>query len=142
MPSAISGKGQQALEDLIDGLAGEPSGEKVKNSRRIVWPWFGGMATAAAAVGFAFLLPDAPESKQASQALANDSNEGVVLLSQTEKVEAAQPENWMSESDGVAYRAWRVRVVDQDRFQDVETGYEVIVSHPRDEVRLLPVTTF
>jgi hypothetical protein len=42
----------------------------------------------------------------------------------------------------VAYRAWRVRVVDEERLHDVQTGYEVLVSRPREEVRLIPVSSF
>jgi len=67
---------------------------------------------------------------------------GLVLIDSSEVVEDAVPEDWMSETDGVPHRAWRVRVVDQERLRDVETGYEVLVSHPREEVRLMPVTSF
>jgi hypothetical protein len=33
-------------------------------------------------------------------------------------------------------------VVDEERLHDVETGYEVLVSRPREEVVLMPVTAF
>ena len=65
-----------------------------------------------------------------------------MLIRQTERVEDAAPEGWLSETDGVAHRAWRVRVIDEDRVRDVETGYEVTVSRPREEVILMPVTAF
>jgi hypothetical protein len=67
---------------------------------------------------------------------------GIELIRQTERVEDAEPEGWLSETDGVAHRAWRVRVIDEDRVRDVETGYEVTVSRPREEVILMPVTAF
>jgi hypothetical protein len=70
------------------------------------------------------------------------SKADVVLIGSSEFVEDAVPEDWMSETDGVPHQAWRVRVVDQERLRDVETGYEVLVSRPREEVRLMPVTSF
>ena len=70
------------------------------------------------------------------------SKDGLVLIGSSEVVEDAVPEDWMSETNGVPHRAWRVRVVDQERLRDVETGYEVLISRPREEVRLMPVTSF
>ena len=151
MPSAISEKGQRSMEDLIDSLAaGETVAEVVelppaKRPSRL--PWFGGIGAAAAAVVVALSLPQThgpavvKNSTNPPETPAAASN-GLVLIGQSEVVEEAVPEDWMSETDGVPHRAWRVRVVDQERLRDVETGYEVLVSHPREEVRLMPVTSF
>lgn len=145
MPSAISGKGQQSMEDLIDSLA---AGEEVlaEMPRKSPWPWLGGIGAAAAAVVIAWSLPAGDQGAGAPTLVAAGNpasgEGGIVLLGQSERVEAAVPDDWMSESDGVAYRAWRVRVVDEERVQDLETGYEVLVSRPREEVRLMPVTAF
>jgi hypothetical protein len=152
MPSAISEKGQRSMEDLIDSLAaGEPVAVElppVKKSSRPSWFAYGGIGAAAAAVVVALSLPQGGPGSPAvvgktpaPEAPADDSN-GLVLIGQSEVVEEAVPEDWMSETDGVPHRAWRVRVVDQERLRDVETGYEVLVSHPREEVRLMPVTSF
>ena len=142
LPSAISERGQRSLEELIDGLdAGDAVVEMPRKSR---WPWLGGIGAAAAAVVLAFNFPagNAPVSGGTEAFVPPTKQGGIVLLQQTERVEEAVPEDWMSETNGVAHRAWRVRVVDEDRVQDVETGYEVLVSRPREEVILMPVTSF
>lgn len=162
VPSAISGKGQQSLEDLIDGLAAEAGEEPevvempapvTAAPKRRVWTWTGGIAAAAAAVVAAMVLPQgnpggnpgtvAYQGKPQLTPVSHPAPEdGVLLLGQVERVEAAEPEDWVSEADGVTHRAWRFRVVNEERVQDVKTGYEVTVSHPREKVVLMPVTAF
>ena len=142
LPSAISERGQKSLEELIDSLAaGETVVEMPRKSR---WPWLGGIGAAAAAVIVAVSLPLAnpPPTETAEAPVEPAMKSGIVLIEQTQRVEEAVPEDWMSESEGVPHQAWRVRVVDQDRLRDVQTGYEVVVSRPREEVRLMPVTSF
>jgi hypothetical protein len=165
VPSAISDKGQQGLEDLIDRLATEAGEETgvvemparaaaAAAPRRRAWGWSGGIAAAAAAIAAAMILPQGPPGPRAQTLAyqgkpqqfvpAGDSapEDGIVLLGQTERVEAAEPEDWVSEADGVTHRAWRFRVVNEERVQDVRTGYEVTVSHPQEKVVLMPVTAF
>jgi hypothetical protein len=147
MPSAISEKGHRSMDDLIDSLAaGEtvtlqlPSAKKSNH-----WSWIGGIGAAAAAVVVALSLPQGKPPAVVENAPAQEdpaAKGDVVLIGSSEVVEDAVPEDWMSETDGVPHRAWRVRVVDQERLRDVETGYEVLVSRPREEVRLMPVTSF
>ena len=142
MPAAISEEGKRSLDELIDGLA--TTEKVVELPRKSGWPWAGGIAAAAAAVVIALNLPAADPAGPVAALIAEESFEesGIVLLRQTERVEDAEPEGWLSETDGVAHRAWRVRVIDEDRVRDVKTGYEVTVSRPREEVILMPVTTF
>lgn len=142
MPAAISEEGKRSLDELIDGLAATE--KVVELPRKSGWPWAGGIAAAAAAAVIALNLPTADPVGPSVLAIAEEAFEesGIVLLRQTERVENAEPEGWLSETDGVAHRAWRVRVIDEDRVRDVKTGYEVTVSRPREEVILMPVTTF
>lgn len=154
VPSALSEEGQRSLEDLIDTLAAEEPVvvEMPAAASRRPWGWIaGGIGSAAAAVVISLsmpaLKPDAPQlgsngHPQAVPVSTQSDKGGVVLLEQLEKVEAAQPEDWMSESDGIAHRAWRRRVLSQERVQDLQTGYEITVSNPREEVILMPVTAF
>lgn len=142
MPAALSEQGKSSLDDLIDGLAGTE--QAAVPPRRPGLSWAGGIAAAAAAVVVAFNWPSPAPLAPAAGPLAGDAaaESGIVLIRQTERVEDAAPEGWLSETDGVAHRAWRVRVIDEDRVRDVETGYEVTVSRPREEVILMPVTAF
>jgi hypothetical protein len=147
VPSAISEQGQRSLDDLIDSLAaGETAVEEMPlpSARNTPWGWIGGVGAAAAAVALAFVIPagekdDAPDLATVP---VSTGKGGFLVLEQSKHVESAEPEDWTSEADGVTHRAWRVRVVNQERVQDLETGYEVLVSHPQDEVILRPVNTF
>jgi hypothetical protein len=146
VPAAFSEQGKRSLDELIDGLAaGETTViEMAPDKSKPLLPWAGGIAAAAAAVVLAMNFPaggpsaPSPGISQAPPEIAGET----VLLHQSERVEAAVPEDWMTEADGVAYRAWRVRVVGEERLHDVQTGYEVLVSRPREEVRLIPVSSF
>ena len=147
VPSAISEPGQRSLEDLIDSLAvGEAAVEEMPlpSPRRKPWGWIGGAGAAAAAVALAFVMPsgDTKDASPLASVPVPEEKDGFLVLAQSKHVESAEPEDWTSEADGVTHRAWRVRVVNQERVQDLETGYEVLVSHPQDEVILRPVNTF
>lgn len=144
MPAAISEEGKRSLDELIDGLASGETAVVEMPPRKSARPWLGGIGAAAAAVVIALNLPAGSPApvKVADTPPTVAAEEGIVLIQQTERVENAEPEGWMSETDGVAHRAWRVRVVDEERLRDLETGYEVLVSRPREEVILMPVTAF
>lgn len=144
LPSAISDQGQRSLEDLIDSLAAGETVVEMPPPHRKPWAWIGGIGAAAAAVALALVTPAGePRAPQFSSTdLPPEDEGGFVVLAQSKHVETAEPENWTSESDGVTHRAWRVRVVNQERVQDLETGYEVLVSRPQEEVILMPVNAF
>jgi hypothetical protein len=144
MPVALSEGGRRSLDELIDSLAAGEEQVPLPRVAGFPWGWAGGLGAAAAAVvmalGFPATGPVVPPGVAPAAPSAGDG--GIVWIARSERVEAAVPEDWMSESDGVAHRAWRVRVVDEERLHDLETGYEVLVSRPREQVVLMPVTAF
>ena len=152
VPSALSERGQRDLEELIDSLAADESpvaAEKVRPGLRRLPVWVGGIGAAAAAVVISLNLPAAKPVTEGGRQFVAENSAGVVpaadevvLLGQVERVEAAEPEDLVWETDGVAHRAWRFRVVNEERVQDLQTGYEVTVSRPREKVVLMPVTAF
>lgn len=152
VPSAISERGQRSLDDLIDSLAaadGEEAIVEMSQPRRAKpWGWISGIGSAAAAITLALVLPETESTKSGGGRVATaelapaEAKERFVVLAQSQHVESAEPEGWTSEADGVTHRAWRVRLVNQERVKDVETGYEVLVSQPQEEVILRPVNTF
>ncbi len=145
LPSAISDQVQRSLEDLIDSLAAGEAVVEMPPPRRKPWGWIAGIGAAAAAVALALVVTPAGEPRAPQFPVAGyppEDEGGFVVLAQSKHVETAEPENWTSESDGVTHRAWRVRVVNQERVQDLETGYEVLVSRPQEEVILMPVNAF
>lgn len=146
MPSALSEGGLRSLDELIDGLAAGEDRVPSTPVKGFSWQWLAGGAAAAAAVVLAVTFPfAAPQDSLRGGGLAGGGRgieSGMLKIGHSERVEAAVPEDWLSESDGVAHRAWRLRVVDVERLQDLETGYEVSVSRPREQVVLMPVTAF
>jgi hypothetical protein len=145
MPAALSEGGRRTLDELIDGLAaGDVPVAPLPRPAGFPWGWVGGLGAAAAAVVLALSFPAATPGVPVTIApsVPSAAAGGIVRIGQSERVETAVPEDWMSESDGVAHRAWRVRVVDEERLHDVATGYEVLVSRPREQVVLMPVTAF
>jgi len=141
MPAALSENGQRSLDELIDGLTAGEGQAPLPRVAGFPWGWVAGLGAAAAAVVLALSFPATTPAVPVAVAPAVP-DVGIVRIGQSERVETAVPEDWMSESDGVAHRAWRVRVVDEERLHDVETGYEVLVSRPREQVVLMPVTAF
>lgn len=159
VPSALSERGQQSIEDMIDGLAAGEMAEitEAQASSAIIAPkrrfgtWSAGIGAAAAAVAISLSLPHSgpvagegrlTASAEVPMTTHSEPEDGLVLLGQVERLEAAEPEDWVSEADGVSHRAWRFHVVDEERVQDVKTGYEVTVSCPREKVVLMPATAF
>jgi hypothetical protein len=49
---------------------------------------------------------------------------------------------WSETPDGSAMRTLRLRVVEESRLRDEETGIVMNISQPREEFLLMPVSTF
>ena len=153
VPSAISEQGQRSLDDLIDSLAaGEVPVAELPEPRRRSWGWAGGIGAAAAAVALAFQVPgggsgaltQGEETPAPSEApfTPETPEEAVVSLGRSEVLDLAEPQDWMSESNGVPRRACRVRYVNQEQVKDMLTGLEVTVMQYGEDTRLLPVNAF
>ncbi|MGB6221588.1 hypothetical protein [Haloferula sp.] len=139
-PSAFSVEGSLALESLIDELAGGSPATSPKWGR-----YFSG-AAAAALVMFAAIAVSIP-SGEVAPVVAMDGLFAepldVVLLEDKEGVVSAEEnEALVTDADGTLHRAWHVHVVSEERFHDEQSGQEVRVVHPRDELVLMPVTSF
>ena len=53
------------------------------------------------------------------------------LAAECERVDAAVPDGWLSETDGVAHRAWRIRVVDEERLRPEKSEVQRLLSDNR-----------
>lgn len=135
MPVALSDSAQAAMEARIDELAG---GEVVRHDFSRWAKWLGGIA-AAVAIGF-FLVPSGiPEAPLAERV---PEEEGMVVLTEMDRVEDVRDEGLFVDAGGSAVRKMRVRVIGESRMLDEETGIEVTLTAPREEMYLLPVSTF
>jgi hypothetical protein len=144
VPSAFSVEGSAALESLIDELAGEPSALVAQAS--VKWGRYLMGAAAAALVMFGLILMSIPSGEVPEMVGVEElfsEPQGVVLLEDLEGVISAEEnEKLVVDADGSLHRAWHVQVISEEIFHDEQSGQEVRVVHPRDELVLMPVTTF
>jgi hypothetical protein len=140
VPGAMSGQGSASLEALIDELA--------EDSPRQATKWVGYLvagAVAALAMTASIMLGVRAADVRPLSGVDQLFSEGldVVLLEDVEGVVSAEAnERLVADADGSLHRAWHVQVVSEERFHDEESGEVVRVVHPRDEVVLMPVTSF
>ncbi|MGE9270413.1 MAG: hypothetical protein ACQKBU_06380 [Verrucomicrobiales bacterium] len=143
VPRGFSEQGAASIETLFDDLAGE--GElvhDVSTKRARGWWWLG---SAAAGVCLALKLTvSAPSSELFVERVPEvDYVEPVALVSESEGVVSAEPElDYVTDAEGNLMQAWNVQVVSEEKFHDPETGYEVRVVCPREEILLMPVSSF
>lgn len=135
MPVALSDSAQAALEAQIDELAG---GEVVRHDFSRMVKWLGGIA-AAVAVGFFALSFGIRETAALAETAPDD---GILVLTESERMENVRDEGLFVDAGGSAVRKMRVRVVGESKIRDRETGIEVTLTEPREEMYLVPVNTF
>jgi hypothetical protein len=51
-------------------------------------------------------------------------------------------EGWRDSPDGSTMRAMRLNVIEENSLLDEETGIVIQVSEPREELLLMPISTF
>lgn len=147
MPPAMSADGQREIEEMLDELAGSlPKIIPVKPWFRR--PWVGGGAAAgiAAAVMLPMALPrlwtTAVPLPAVAIALEQESTDGVVLVGESGRIKSMSAQGWQENPDGTALRTLHMRVVEENQFLDEETGIVMLVSEPREEYLLMPVSAF
>jgi hypothetical protein len=149
MPPALSAEGQRGIEDMLDELAGPlPEILPVKPWFRRPWVGAGAAAGAAAGIAAAILLPLAlprlwtTTAPLPAVALEQEATDGVVLVGESGRIKSMSMQGWQENPDGTALRTLRMRVVEENQFLDEETGIIMLVSEPREEYLLMPVSAF
>ena len=146
MPPALSEAGQREIETMLEALAGTPAPAthartgKAARIRR----WITG-GIAAAGVAAALIVPMAKPPAATSWAVpipAAATLAGLVLVGESDRVESMTDEGWQENADGSTMHALRLNVVEENSLLDEETGIVMQVSQPREEILLLPVSTF
>lgn len=144
MPPALSADGQREIEDMLDELAG-PSEEIIPVKAWFSRPWFRGVAAAgiAAAVILALAMPRLNTTAPVPVVvLEQEAADGVVLVGESGQIKSMSEQGWQENPDGSALRTLRMKVVEENRFLDEETGIVMLVSEPREEYLLMPVSAF
>jgi hypothetical protein len=151
MPPALSEDGQYEIESMLDTLAGIPAALPPAKSSGMAWMRriiTGGIAATgvSAALIFPLATPPAPSSwavvAPAAAESANDAPAGLVLVSESDRIESMTDEGWQEDADGSTMQVLRLYVVEENSRLDEETGIIIQVSEPREEILLMPVNTF
>ncbi len=145
MPPALSAEGQRGIEEMLDELA-EPLPEIIPVKPWFRRPWVGGGA--AAGIAAAVLLPLAlprlwtTTAPLPAAALEQEATDGVVLVGESGRIKSMSAQGWQENPDGTALRTLRMKVVEENQLLDEETGIVMLVSEPREEYLLMPVSAF
>jgi len=143
MPAALSDEGQLGMEAMLDELAGGAAVEVIPLKPWFRRPFAGGIAAAGIAAALLLPLSISRTPVPAPVVSAEQKPEpGFVLVSESGSVESMSEEGWQEDADGLAMRTMRLRVVEENQLLDEETGIVMLVSQPRDEYLLTPVSTF
>jgi hypothetical protein len=145
MPPALSQDCQYELEAMIDDLAG-PEADNVVQISPVNWTarWIigGGIAAAIGALCAVFPINEKSSELQAAVTPAKESPSGIVLVSESDRIESMTDEGWKEDADGSAIHTVRLNVVGENQMLDEESGMVVRISEPREEVLLMPISSF
>lgn len=136
MPVALSDSAQAEIETQIDELAG---GAHVVRQDFSPWAkWLGGIA-AAVAVGI-YAIPSG--TRESTPLVGSTADVGMVVLNELDRMQSIRDDGLFVDPAGSAVRKMTVRVVGESRIRDEETGIEVTLTEPREEMYLMPISTF
>jgi hypothetical protein len=141
MPPALSDDARISIESMLDELAEEASREAPHAARS---GHAKAITAAAAAValmagGLAWVSRDV---RPGPLVTTGSLSPGMVLVGESDRIESVEDEGWFADPDGGEVRAVRVRMVGEDSFRDEETGIVFLISEPREETLLMPVSAF
>ena len=143
MPPALSQDCQNELEAMISDLAGPDSSPQISAIRRTGrWVLGGGIAAAVGALCALFPIREEETASPAALAGVEAPPSGLVLLSESDRIESMTDEGWWEDADGSALRALRLNVVEENQVRDEESGMRVRISEPREEVLFVPISSF
>lgn len=143
MPPAFSQDCQHDLDAMIEELAGPENIVKISpvnwTVRSIIG---GGIAAALGALCAVFPIHESDPSVRSMTSLPEDASSGLVLVSESDRVESMTDEGWREDQYGSAMHAVRLNVIEENQMRDEESGMVVRISQPREEVLLMPISSF
>ena len=153
IPVAFSDSGLRSLEDTLDELAASvpvsapiPVSAPAPAARTPRLRFLIASGIAASIAALIPLLPGGHSNHSPVQLtfipLPETDTSGLVLVSESERIESMTDEGWVSDPDGTAMHAFRIRTVGENQIRDSETGIEFQITEPREEILLMPVSSF
>lgn len=145
MPPAMSQSAQNGLDAMIDDLAG-PTAETIvphPSGNWLVRSLIGGGIAAGIGAMIAIfpLASDTPQDPVALNPPAYPPS-GLVLISGSDRVESVTDDGWHESADGSAMRSFRLHALEESSMRDEESGIIVKISEPREEILLIPISSF
>ncbi|MFD2256223.1 hypothetical protein ACFSSA_06030 [Luteolibacter algae] len=144
MPVALSESISSETEEMLDQLGSDILVPIPRKRALSAW-----MVPAGIAALVAFLLTFfLSQSRQLERATVGDAlsseNIGplVSFLTESDRVENFSDDGLIVDDSGSAVHKVRVRVVEESKVRDEETGIIVQLTEPREEMYLVPVSTF
>ena len=141
MPVALGGRVTEEIENEIDLLAGDAAAD---SSKPVRWGAIYGVAAAISLGALIFFLkpgagnvPVAATNPQAAEEMPE-----MVFLAESDRVEDVEDEGLFVDAGGSAVRKVRVRVVGESRIRDEETGIVLMLTEPREELHMVPISDF
>ncbi len=143
MPVPLSEGAQGSIGGMIDELAGEITVVPFNLSRSAKWMGLSGMA-AAVALGITLFSNNRVSENLAALSGVPETElpPGLSFLAESDRVEGMSDEGLFVDAGGSALRKVRIRVVEESQVRDEETGIVVVLSEPREEMFLVPVSSF
>lgn len=137
MPVGLSEGVRMEVEAQLDELCGDAELVNPVVAKFPKWRAAGGIA-AALLLGLVIFHGGNDALREPVAAAESD----FVLLNGADRVEGMSDEGLFVDSGGSAMRKLKVRVVEESKVRDKESGIVVTLSEPREEMYLVPVSTF
>jgi hypothetical protein len=144
MPPALSEGCAADLGEMLDELAGGETAVAVPPRKPSPWRWAaaGGIAAGVGALVAIFPLHPKAGAPGKSAQTAPDPSAGLVLISESDRIEAISDDGWREDAQGAAMRSIRLHYVEENKVRDKESGMIMRITEPREEVLLVPVDSF
>jgi hypothetical protein len=143
MPVSLSEEAQCEMHEMFDRLAaGSDRTAPMKSSIRHVTIWSAAAAIVAACFVFLPKLASDEGALRINENFSASASYGMEFLSEADRVEIIQDKGLYVDTGGSAVRKVRVRVVEERQIKDKETGIIVMLTEPREETYMIPVSMF
>lgn len=143
MPPALSESCEADIGEMLDELAGGETVAMVPPRKPSPWRWVAAGGIAAGIGALVAVFPLHPKSAPGKSAQAvPDPSAGLVLISESDRIEAISDDGWQEGEKGAAMRSIRLHYVEENKVRDEESGMIMRIREPREEVLLVPVDSF
>ena len=144
MPVAMRESATDSIHAMLDELAGPEATRQPAPGAAIRWH---AAAAAITLLGTVWLLSPRISDlaflvRSPVRQTIPTPTEPMHLMDESTRLSWVSDEGWIDDPDGGALRALRLRVVEEDRLFDSRTGVIVHVTSPREEILLMPISSF